>query len=166
MAKIIGRLSRLTGSVWFSLAAPVLLFARYGAGLAESWSTHAFAVIWLLHLAAVLLPDGRTLWSRLKNDHWVTLFLARTIAVLAIVAASGADWREKLHVIPIVIQASVVIIDARILIQHMGSLLINHVQVWAILPISLAAIILTGTDRKSTRLNSSHRLTSRMPSSA
>ena len=145
MAKIIGLLSKLTGSVWFSLAAPALLFARYGAGLAESWSTHAFAVIWLLHLAAILLPDGRTLWSRLKDDHWVTLFLALTIAVLTVVAASGADWPEKLRVIRIVIQASVVIIAARLLIQHMGSFLINHVRVWAILPISLAAIILTGT---------------------
>lgn len=145
MAKVTGLLSRLTGSVWFSLAAPLLLFARHGAGLAETWSTHAFAAILLLHLASILLPDGRTLWSRLADDHWVTLFLALAIAVLTIVAVSAGSLPERIHGIRVVIQTSVVIIAARILIQHMGAFLTAHVHVWAILPISFAVIILTGT---------------------
>ena len=37
---------------------------------------------------------------------------------------------------------------------------------WAPLPVSIPVVVLAALDRKSTRLNSSHRHTSRMPSSA
>ncbi len=146
MAKLSVLLSRVTGSLWFSLAAPALLMAKYGAGLTESWSTHAFAAIWLLHLGSLLLPDGRCLRSRFREDYWVSLFLSVTLGLLAFTALFGdGGWQGKLETITVVIQISVVMIAMRILVQHLGTFLTDHVPVWQILPLSFIAIIATGT---------------------
>ncbi len=144
MAKASRLLSVIAGSGWFALAAPALLLARHGAGLAESWSTHAFATLWLLHLASVLLPDGRRLTERIRDDHWISLLLGLTIAAAAWAALAGGGREAVLGALRAIIQVGVMLISTRILVQRLGAFLTDHVPVWQILPISFAAIIAAG----------------------
>ena len=144
MAKASRLLSVVAGSGWFALAAPALLLARHGAGLAESWSTHAFATLWLVHLASVLLPDGRRLTARIRDDHWISLLLGLSVAAMAWAVLAGGGRNAVLGAMRVIVQVGVTLISTRILVQRFGAFLTDHVPVWQILPISFAAIIAAG----------------------
>jgi trk system potassium uptake protein TrkH len=131
---------RLTASVCLAL-----VVGRFGFALDRSLVDPALAVIAAVYLLAVLVPDGRSLRERLVSDRWMSLFLG--ILVLGVAAAGlsavlgtldgGGATRLALGMVI----SQTILISIRILLWWLGSAIISTLPAWAILPVTIAAVI-------------------------
>lgn len=130
-------------STWLAAVVPVLTVAHYGAGIPARWVWPAFPAIALLHLLAIVLPDGRTIRERIADDAWTSLIVA--LLVLSLIALEllpgGADLRAS----RLLVGGAMMLVSARILTVRSGSALTERLPLWAILPVSFGCIIAAGT---------------------
>jgi trk system potassium uptake protein TrkH len=142
--------ARLRSAVSLSAAilCPVLLIARFGLGFSPWALDTALALLAVVHLGILLSPDRRSFGERISEDRWTSLFLglllAGLLALAAAVASGSLDQVRARELSLAYVIVLVVLISARILLWHLGKLLLRTMPAWAILPATIAAVITTG----------------------
>ena len=114
-------------------------------------------------------------WGTLSDSLWITLEITG-LALLAAIVVGGllsilftqSKWLE-LSLLPyaIILQVTPIVAIAPLIIIWVDNTLLSLlICAWIVAFFPILSNTILGLDRKSTRLNSSHRSLSRMPSSA
>jgi len=131
-----------------ALLCPLILIARFGLGLWPAALDASLALLALVYLGILLSPDQRTVRERLSEDRWTSLFLgvllAGLVAVTAAVAAGRMGRAQAGSLTVAFVMALVVLISARILLWHLGRVMLRSLPAWAILPATIAAVVCVG----------------------
>lgn len=126
-----------------------LLLADYGFGLSGRGLDAFMASLPFVYLVLLLVPDGRSIVLRLTDAAWTTLFLSLLLAALLIlgvsVAAGALPAFRASGLARAFCIAGAILVSARILLWHLGRLLMRAIPAWALLPVTIAAVIAAGS---------------------
>lgn len=108
-------------------------------GLGQRNAQAGYFLVVALQVLLLLLPDRRKLRQRLLSDGWTAAVFGSMAAALGVSLAAGEHWA-----IPLIIEASALLVSSGVLLRQAGRLLVRHLPAWAILPTSIAAVIVMG----------------------